>query len=77
MLDPRFKNLCIVFYFIGHEEGVNIVEEYDIRSLYPIFFKCCHYSHRMTKSKVGCAYQTIYANFDLDILNKLLAQVNQ
>ncbi len=77
MLDPRFKSPCLVFYFIGYEEGVNIVEEYDIWSLYCMFLKCCHYLLRTTKSKVGYAYQTIHANFDFDILNKLLAQVNQ
>jgi hypothetical protein len=29
MLDPRFKSLHLIFSFIGCEEGVNIVEEYD------------------------------------------------
>jgi hypothetical protein len=29
MLNPRFKSSFLVFFFIGCEEGVNIVEEYD------------------------------------------------
>jgi hypothetical protein len=29
MLDPKLKNLCLILYFIGREEEVNIVEEYD------------------------------------------------
>jgi hypothetical protein len=29
MLDPRLQNFPPVFSFIGHEEGVNIVEKYD------------------------------------------------
>jgi hypothetical protein len=34
MLDPRFKNLSLIFSFIGYGEGVNIVEEYTIFILY-------------------------------------------
>jgi hypothetical protein len=29
MLDPKLKSLCLILYFIGCEEEVNIVEEYD------------------------------------------------
>jgi hypothetical protein len=39
MLDHRFKNLHIIFSFVGCEQGVNLVEEYDRKSLYPIFVK--------------------------------------
>jgi hypothetical protein len=27
MLDPKFKSLCLILYFIGGEEKVNIVED--------------------------------------------------
>ncbi len=37
MLDPKLKNLCLIYIFIGREEGVNIVEEYDKQLLYPMF----------------------------------------
>ncbi len=76
MLDPRLQNFPPVFSFIGHEEGVNIVEKYDRWSLYPMFLRCYHYLHPMEKSKVGCVDQT--TNWDLIhiFLNKLLAQVN-
>jgi hypothetical protein len=40
MLDPRFKSLRIVSSFVGREQGVVLVEEYDRKSLYPIFVKC-------------------------------------
>jgi hypothetical protein len=49
MLDPRFKSFCLVSYFIGCEEGVNIVEEYDKQSLYIMPSKCYHYLHPMAK----------------------------
>jgi hypothetical protein len=29
ILNPRFKNLHLISFFIGCEEGVVIVEEYD------------------------------------------------
>jgi hypothetical protein len=29
MLDSRFKSLCLVSSFIGHDQGITIVEEYD------------------------------------------------
>jgi len=35
MLDPIFKNLCLISSFIDYEKGVNIVEKYD-RHPYPL-----------------------------------------
>ncbi len=32
MLDERFKSLCLVFSFIGHDQGVAIIEQYDTMS---------------------------------------------
>jgi hypothetical protein len=29
MLDSRFKSLCLVFSFIGHDQGIAIAEQYD------------------------------------------------
>jgi hypothetical protein len=48
----KFKSFHLISSFIGHEEGVNIVEEYDKQSLYPMFLKKYHYLHPMTKFKV-------------------------
>jgi hypothetical protein len=47
---------------------VNIVEEYDRQSLYPMLLKCYHYLHPMEKFDVECANQTVDADFKLDIL---------
>ncbi len=47
MLDLRFKNLRLVSSFVGQEEGVSIVDEYDRRTLYPMFLKCYHHLHPM------------------------------
>jgi hypothetical protein len=32
MLDPQFKSYCLVSSFVGHEQGISIVEEYDKKS---------------------------------------------
>jgi hypothetical protein len=53
MLDLKFKSLCLVSSFVGHEEGVSIVDEYDKRTMYLMLLKCYHYLHLMTKF-VGC-----------------------
>jgi hypothetical protein len=69
MLNPRFKSLHFVSFFIGCEE-VNIVKEYDRLSLYPMLLKCYYYLHPMAKSEVECANHTKDAKFDLDILKQ-------
>jgi hypothetical protein len=35
--NPTFKNLCLIFSFVGQEKGVSIVDEYDKRILYSMF----------------------------------------
>jgi hypothetical protein len=40
MLDPKLKSLRLVFSFIGHDQGITIVEQYDTMLLYPMFMKC-------------------------------------
>ncbi len=70
MLDLRFKNFCFVSFFIGCEEGVNIVKEYDRRSLYPMLLKCYHYLHAMAKLEVKCENHTKDAKSNLNILKQ-------
>jgi hypothetical protein len=45
MLDPRYKSLHIISSFIGKEQGVALVEEYDKKSLYPMSVKCHEHLH--------------------------------
>jgi len=40
-----------MFSFIGCEQGVTIVEEYDRKSLFPMFLKCHRHVHPMVKFK--------------------------
>ncbi len=56
MLDLRFKSFRLVSSFIGREESVSIVDEYDRRTLYPMLLKCYHHLHPMIEY-VGCVNQ--------------------
>jgi hypothetical protein len=47
MLDPRFKSIHLISSFVGREEGVSIVDEYDKSILYPMLLKCYHGLHPM------------------------------
>jgi hypothetical protein len=47
MLDPWYKNLCLVFSFIGCDIGKLIVNEYDEKSLLPMLLKCYGHSHQI------------------------------
>jgi hypothetical protein len=33
ILDPWLKSLHLVFSYVGHEQGISIVEKYDWKSL--------------------------------------------
>ncbi len=46
-----------MFSFIGHDQGVAIVEQYDTMSLYPMFLKCYHHLHPLIESNNGFVNQ--------------------
>jgi hypothetical protein len=60
MLDPRYKSLCIISSFVGREQGVVLVEEYDRKSLYPMLFKCHEHLHPLVRSEWNSANQDIF-----------------
>ncbi len=67
MLNPRFKNFSLVSSFIGREQGVTIVEEYDSKSLYPILLECYHHLHPLTKSESAFVHIGVDEDCSLDI----------
>ncbi len=69
MLDPRFKNLHLVFSCVGQEECVNIMDEYDKKILHPMFLNCYHHLHPMTKFVV-CVDQVDDENFIMHIFQQ-------
>jgi hypothetical protein len=50
MLNPRFKILCIISSFVGMEQDVVLVKEYDRKSLYPMLVKCHEHLHPLVRS---------------------------
>ncbi len=75
MLGLRFKSIHLVSSFVGREEGVNIVDKYDKKTLYLMFLRCYHHLHPMTEF-VGCVNQTSDEESNFDFFNKLYRQVN-
>ncbi len=69
MLDPRFKSFHLVSSFIGLEDCVNILDEYDRKTLYPMLLKCYHHLHPMTKF-VGCVNKKTHEDCNLDIFRQ-------
>jgi hypothetical protein len=60
MLDPRFKSFCILSSFIGREQGVGLVKEYDRKSLYPMSVKCHQHLHPLVRLDTNCVDQDIF-----------------
>jgi hypothetical protein len=52
MLDPRFKNLRLVLFLSSQEQKNYIVQEYDMRSLFPMLLKCHQHLHHVVKSEI-------------------------
>jgi hypothetical protein len=78
MLDLRFKSLQIIFSFVGWEQIISLVEEYDRKILYLMLVKCYEHLHPLIRSNINFADQYIfYQDCNLDILNKLQVQANQ
>jgi hypothetical protein len=68
MLDPKYKSLHIVSSFVGREQGVALVEEYDKKSLYPMLVKCHEHLHPLVKLERNSTDQDIFnQNCWLDI----------
>jgi hypothetical protein len=53
MLDPRYKSFCILSSFVGREQGVALVDEYDKKSLYPMLVKCHEHLHPLVRSETN------------------------
>jgi hypothetical protein len=48
MLDSRLNSIHLVSSFIGCDQGVAIVGQYDMISLYPMLMKCYYHLHSLT-----------------------------
>jgi hypothetical protein len=50
MLDPKIKTFHLFSSFIGCQQSKVIVEEYDKKSLFPLFLKCYYHLHSLVGS---------------------------
>jgi hypothetical protein len=60
MLNPRLKSLHIISSFVGREQGVALVEEYDRKSLYPMLVKCHEHLHPLVRLDTNYVNQDIF-----------------
>jgi hypothetical protein len=60
MLDPRFKNLCIVSSFVEQDQSVSFVVKYDKKSLYPMLVKCHEHLHPLIRLDRNYVDQNIF-----------------
>jgi hypothetical protein len=67
MLDPCFKSLHLVSSFVGHEQNISIVEEYDRKSLQPILLKCYHHLHPLENYDIESTKHNSYEDNNLDV----------
>jgi hypothetical protein len=52
MLELRFKSLHIISSFVGQEQRVSLVEEYDKKFLYPMLVKYYEHLHPLIRSYI-------------------------
>jgi hypothetical protein len=60
MLNPRFKSHHIVSSFVGREQVVALIEEYDRKSLYPMLVKCHEHLYPLVGLNRICVDQDIF-----------------
>jgi hypothetical protein len=72
MLDHRYKSFHIISPFVGKEQGVTLVEEYDRKSLYPMLVKCHEDLHPLVELETNFVNQNIfYQDYSLDIFEQI------
>jgi hypothetical protein len=71
MLNPRFKTLCLVSTLIAHEQGKAIVEEYDKKSMSPMFLKYFYHLHPLVESEKDVVEQRVEEDRSLDIFGMI------
>jgi hypothetical protein len=60
MLDAGFKSLCIISSFVGRDQGVVLVKDYDRKTLYLILVKCYEHLHLLVRLDRNCVNQNIF-----------------
>jgi hypothetical protein len=71
MLDPIFKSLRLIYFFIGCEHQVVIIEKYGKKSLFPMLLKFYCHLHPLSraKSSLACKFDE---NMNLDVFEMVV-----
>jgi len=75
MLDPRFKSLHLVFSFIGRDQGIAIVEQYDTMSSYLMLMKCYYHLHPLIEFDNGFANHKVEDDNNLNIFQMIVGSI--
>ncbi len=67
MSNPRFKNLRLVSFLIGRKQGIFIVQEYDMKFLFPMLLKYHEHLHPIIEFEI--AKQNIDAHNSLELFD--------
>jgi hypothetical protein len=71
MLDPKFKSFQIIASFVGLEQVVNFVEEYDMKFLYPMLVKCHEHLYPLVSSDRNNVDQGVFDyDYNLNIFEQ-------
>jgi hypothetical protein len=73
MLDPRLKSLHLVFSFIGCDQGIAIVEQYDTMPLYLILMKCYYHLHPSIEFDNSFANHKVDDDNNMNIFQMIVA----
>jgi hypothetical protein len=71
LLDPRFKSFHLVSSFIGCDQGITIIEQYDTMSLYLMLMKCYYYLHPSIKFDNDFVNKKMYDDSPFDIFQMI------
>jgi len=76
MLDTQFKSLRLVSSFVGREQGISIVQEYDQKFSQPMFLKCYHHLHPVENYDIESTKHRSYEDNNLDIF-EMIASISE
>jgi len=60
MLDPKYESLHIIPSFVGSEQGVALLEEYDRKSLYLMLVTCHEHLHPLLRLETNSTNHNIF-----------------
>jgi hypothetical protein len=66
MLYSQFMNFRFMSSFVGHEQGISILEVCDKKSLHLTFLKCYHCLYPMPNYEIGFVGQKVDEDYNME-----------